>query len=341
MELDELLKKAVPEIIEILEKRYTILKAIYAHQPVGRRNLAALVSMGERVVRSDTAVLRENGLLELRSDGMMLTREGEQVLEALSAFSSRLEGLEAQERQTAQTLKLRRVVIVPGNSETDPAILPMMGKAAARILSEDIGPNSTIAVTGGSSVHAAAHAYPKGSTVSNILVLPARGGIGKEVEFQSNNIAALFAKKLGGRYQLLHLPDQLTAEAAQTLLNDPDTRRLIEGIQKADILLFGIGRAGEMANRRNLTPAQMDALKRSGAAAEAFGYYFSRNGAMVFASNSIGLNIEDLKGIPKALGIAGGRQKAEAVVAVLTGWENASLVTDGACAQEILVLAGR
>lgn len=341
MELHQLLQKAVPEIIEILEKRYTILKAIYAHQPVGRRSLSALLSIGERIVRSDTAVLRDTGLLELRTEGMVLTQEGEQVVEALAAFSSRIKGFEALEQQTAETLGVHRVVIVPGNCESDPAILPMMGKAAARILSEGLGPNSTIAVTGGSSVYAATHAYPQGGSTSDILVLPARGGIGKEAEFQSNNIAALFAKKLGGRYQLLHLPDQLTAEAAQTLLDDPDTRRLIDGVKGADILLFGIGRAEEMANRRNLTPAHLEALMRSGAAAEAFGYYFSRNGAIVFASNSIGLNIEDLKRIPKALGIAGGRQKAEAVIAVLTGWWNVSLVTDEACAQEILALAGR
>ena len=49
-----LLKKIVPELIELFEKRYTILRNIYISQPIGRRALASCLGLGERVVRSET-----------------------------------------------------------------------------------------------------------------------------------------------------------------------------------------------------------------------------------------------------------------------------------------------
>ncbi|HOE58076.1 MAG TPA: hypothetical protein PLI20_10840 [Bacillota bacterium] len=46
-------KRLVPEVIDIAEKRYSILRAIAYSQPVGRRALAALLGQSERWVRSE------------------------------------------------------------------------------------------------------------------------------------------------------------------------------------------------------------------------------------------------------------------------------------------------
>ena len=50
----KLLKKFIPESIEIFKKRYTILQSIYINQPIGRRSLATLLEISERTVRSET-----------------------------------------------------------------------------------------------------------------------------------------------------------------------------------------------------------------------------------------------------------------------------------------------
>ncbi len=60
-----LLKKIVPELIEVYEKRYTILRNVYNLQPIGRRTLASRLGMGERTVRNETEFLRNAGLLEI------------------------------------------------------------------------------------------------------------------------------------------------------------------------------------------------------------------------------------------------------------------------------------
>ena len=51
------LRKILPEIDELLERRYAILRAIGFAQPIGRRSLATQVQMSERMVRNEVEIL--------------------------------------------------------------------------------------------------------------------------------------------------------------------------------------------------------------------------------------------------------------------------------------------
>lgn len=338
MDNHSLISKVIPEMVSLFGKRYTILRTIYANQPIGRRTLSALMGIGERIIRSDTGVLKDSGLIDIRPAGMVITKEGEQLLDSLREYANALGGINELEQKLESILGISKAIIVLGNLDLDRSILMAMGKAAAVLLDDIISDGQRIAVTGGSSLAATANAMVKHNTYKDIIVLPARGGIGKEVENQSNTVASIFAKKLGGEYRLLHLPDQLTKQAAEYLLDDSYIKSVIEDVKKADILVCGIGRAEEMAVRRNLSKKQLDMLKAEGAVAEAFGYYFNKAGDIVLETSTIGLHIDDLKNIPRALAVAGGSQKAEAIIAVLTSWDNCTLVTDEAAARQIIKL---
>ncbi|HZK34299.1 MAG TPA: sugar-binding domain-containing protein [Bacillota bacterium] len=339
MNSQALISKVIPEMITLFEKRYTIIRTIYANQPIGRRTLSAIMGIGERIIRSDTAVLKDSGLIDIRPSGMVITKEGEEILDKLREYANALGGINELERRLESILRVKKVVIVPGELDIERSILLAMGKAAAVLLDDIIYDGQKIAVTGGSSLAATANALVKHKSYKNISVLPARGGIGKEVEYQSNTVASIFAKKLGGQYRLLHLPDQLSKQAAESLLDDAYTKSVINDVKQADVLVCGIGRAEEMAEKRNLSTSQIGVLRTEGAVAEAFGHYFNNAGQLVLATSTIGLQIKDLKAIPKTVGVAGGRQKAEAIIAVLTGWENCTLVTDESAAREIIKLS--
>lgn len=334
-----LLKKIVPEFIELFDKRYTILRNIYSMQPVGRRTLASSLGIGERIVRTETTFLREAGLLDIRPTGMEVTYEGEKVLEGLRELTHQLKGLHQLETQIEDVLKLDRVLIVPGDVDEDDMVLADIGKAAAGLLKDIIQDKDIIAVTGGTTVGSVAHALSQTSDAIDVLVIPARGGMGGNVEYQSNTLAAMFAKKLGGRYRLLHVPGQLSPEATETLLNEPDVKSIIQHLKSTDILIYGMGRAEDMAARRNLGPEYISILQTGGAIAEAFGYFFNRHGEIVLSSNPIGLNIDDLKTIPNVIGVVGGKQKALAIMAVLLHCPHSILVMDEGAAHEILRLA--
>ena len=57
------LQQLVPELGEVFERRYNILKMIKNEAPVGRRFMAARLGSSERVIRGELDVLREQGLI--------------------------------------------------------------------------------------------------------------------------------------------------------------------------------------------------------------------------------------------------------------------------------------
>ena len=75
----------------------------------------------------------------------------------------------------------------------------------------------------------------------DIIVVPAQGGLGTDVRLQANTQAERLARRLGGGYRLLHLPDGLTADATDGLARLPQVREVLELMRGADVLLYGVG----------------------------------------------------------------------------------------------------
>lgn len=329
-------QKIVPELIELLQKRYTIMRNIYYGQPIGRRALSHQLNMGERIIRTEVAFLKGQGLIDINSTGMTVTKDGEQLLDNLKDFIHELKGLKYIEDILKEKLEIKNVIVIPGDVEEDPMIKKDLGKSCALYLKSILKENSIIALTGGSSVLEVAENLPQVYNSSNIVVVPARGGLGKEVEKQANTIAAIFAKKLGGTYKMLHVPDNIGKEAVMSLLNEPDIQEVVDILKKADILIFGIGRSDVMAQRRNLPPEIKDYLKEKNATAEALGYYFDKFGNVVYATPSIFLSKNEFANIKNTISISGGKNKAEAIVSTCRSGNVGVLVTDEGAAFEIL-----
>ena len=51
-------QKLIPQVIELMERRYSILRQISLSEPVGRRTLSNILDISERVVRSETEFLK-------------------------------------------------------------------------------------------------------------------------------------------------------------------------------------------------------------------------------------------------------------------------------------------
>ena len=86
-EILDLQRKIVPELVEVLEKRYNVLRTIYYNQPIGRRMLASELNLGERVVRNEIDLLKSQNLIEINTPGMTVTKDGQHVLEGLKDFT--------------------------------------------------------------------------------------------------------------------------------------------------------------------------------------------------------------------------------------------------------------
>lgn len=335
-EILKLQKKIVPELVEVLEKRYNVLRTIYHNQPIGRRVLANQLGLGERIVRNEINFLKSQNLIEINTPGMTVTEEGQEIVDELKEFIHEIKGLVDVERGVKNLLGLRDVIIVPGNVEENHTVLKDLGKATSAYIKSIIKKDNIIAITGGTTIREVVEAFPKVNSQSNVLVVPARGGMGKKVESQANNLAASLAKKLNGSYRMLHIPENLSAEVLDSLLKESDIKQVIDYIHEADILIYGIGNAVEMAHKRNVSDEQVQKLVDLNAVGEAFGCYFNSNSDVVLENTSIGINTQDAKKINTHIAVAAGENKVESIIAAARNNENAVLFTDEAAGRKIL-----
>lgn len=334
----KLQQKIVPEMIELLEKRYNILRAIYYNQPIGRRALANMLSLGERVVRTEIDFFKNSSFVTIENSGMYITNQGEEIIHKLQGFIHELKGLSEIEKLIEKKLGLKQVIIVPGDMEEDANVVNELGRTAAFYIKGIIKNGDTIALTGGSTVKKVVDCFPKIHGLKNVMIIPARGGMGKIVETQANTLVANLSNKLETTYKLLHAPDNLSGNALNSLMNESEVKELVDKIHTSNVLIYGIGRADEMAVRRGLEKEQIDELLSLGAVGEAFGYYFNRKGKIVFSTTTIGIRHDDVKKIKNLVAVAGGKNKADAIIAIELSNNSGALITDEGAARKIVNL---
>ncbi len=335
------IEKIVPEIASLIEKRYEILKYISYNQPIGRRTLSSALALKERNVRDEVNILRNQNLLEINNMGMNITDDGRKTLDEIHPTYISLRGIPRLEENLKDQLNIKNVIIVPGNSKEDDIVTKEMGKRSIEILKNNLREKDIIGITGGSTMAKIAKEASSDRVKRDILVIPARGGLGKDLNTQSNSIAAKLAENLGGNYRLLYIPDNLEKEAMEYILKNKEINESINLIQSMNTLIFGIGRADTMAKRRNLSEEEIDYLLKNGSVAEAFGHFFNIEGKEIWEYKTIGLSLERFKSLKNLIGVAGGEEKAEAILAISSLNKDMTLVTDESCAKRILKIRGK
>ncbi len=332
----KLQQKIVPELVELLEKRYNILRTIYYNQPIGRRVLANNLGIGERIVRTEINFLKNQDFIEINTPGMNITKKGEEIINKLKDFIHEIKGLSDIENTIKESLKLKQVIVVPGDLYEDKTVMNELGRTAAAYLKSIIKDNNIIGITGGFTIKEVIDNMTNMSNVKNVMVVPARGGLGRNVEIQANTLAANLANKIEGNYKLLHVPENLSNKAMSTIMEEKDIKDILDILHNANLLIYGIGRADQMARRRGLSNEEIEKIEEVGAVGEAFGYYFNKKGEIVYSTSSIGARIEEICNIETRIAVSGGKDKAEAIISTEINNNNSVLITDEGAAREIL-----
>jgi len=336
LELLKLIRKLSPESIIEIERRYEILRTISYRQPIGRRALSSELDLGERIIRTEVENLKALGLLNKNNMGMYVTDDGSKLINDLDEIYLNLKGIPELTRKLTQLLDLKKIIVVPGDSNKDDLVLKDMGKAASKYLIKLLKPNDIVGVTGGSTMANVSELVHSGSRFPDVTIIPARGGLGIDLYTQANSIAAKMGEGLGAKYRLLYIPDSLSEDALTAVLKNQEIKESIELIKNMGILLFGIGRADTMANRRNLSKERIDSLMKSGAVAEAFGHYFDIHGNEIWEYKTVGITLANYKRINEIIGVAGGEDKAEAIIAVSSLRKDITLIIDEAVGNKII-----
>ena len=335
-DLLKLQQKLIPQVIELMERRYSILRQISLSEPIGRRSISNILDISERVVRSEIEFLKEQGLIDVAVSGMTITNEGIKLLDELKEVINDIMGLSTLQERVKNKLGIKKVLLVSGSFDCNNSLIKDIARCGAEYFLEVLNDGDTVSITGGSTMLEFANSIKTDKRYSSVTVVPARGSMGKDVEVQSNNVVAIAGKKLQSNYKLLNIPDELGEESMKTLSQEPEIKNTLDFIQKTDILVFGIGQANEMAKRRKLPENKVNEIILKGAVGEAFGHYFNEDGEIVYKLNTVGIDLETFKNVKESIAIFAGKRKANALIALSNINQNIVLVTDEESAWAIL-----
>ncbi|WP_078378971.1 sugar-binding transcriptional regulator [Sutcliffiella halmapala] len=332
----EVQKKLLPDVLSIMQKRYEILRYIRLMQPIGRRSLSGSLGLSERVLRSEVDFLKVQNLINVSVAGMTLTQEGSSLIKSLEEIMKEVSGLKLLEAGIEEKLGITKVVVVPGDSDLSPWVKKEMGRACVTTMRERFHDENIIAVAGGTTISSVAEMMKPDAKNRKLLFVPARGGLGEKVQNQANSICATMAEKATGNYRLLHIPDQLSHESYQSMIEEPSIKEVISLIKNSSMVIHGIGDAKTMAERRKTAHEDMLKIENANAVAEAFGYYFNQAGDVVHKVQTVGMQLADLEKIESVIAVAGGASKAKAIRAYLKKAPHTILITDEGAAKELI-----
>ena len=331
-------QKLIPEVIEIMTKRYLVLREISLSGPIGRRALATNLQNSERVVRTETELLKQQGLIDVASKGMTITQEGQQLLKDLKDAMRDVIGINQLQEEIRQYLGIKKVILIPGSYDNNHSLIKDIGSQAAKYFLDIIKDNDIVSIAGGSTMLEFARSIKSDKKYNSITVVPARGSMGLDVETQSNNVVAEVSKNIHSNYKLLNVPDQLCEESIKMLTQEPEIKSTLELIDNSDVLVFGVGRADEMVERRKLSDEIAKNIMDKKAVGEAFGHYFNKKGEIVYKLNTVGIDMKSFKNKRETIAVFAGRKKAEAFIPISKINKNIVLITDEESAKEILKL---
>lgn len=326
----------VPEIIETINGRYKILSAIEAEQPIGRRALANKLNKTEKTIRTEVEKLKDIGLIDIISSGMILTDLAKDLLKDLEELMFDLNKLSNLEKTLKNMLGINEVIIVSGDTSKDEYGHLTLGKKAASIINRKIDNNYIVGIAGGTTMALVASQIKKKSNLNNLTIVPARGALNEEIDLQANTIAFNMAQKYNSNYKMLHIPDNLSESELLAIKENESIKDVLQCIDNMDLLVFGLGDAYDMAIRRKADLETLNVIKENNLIAEAFGYFFDSNGEVGFHMNSVGISIDNIKKVRHSIAVAVGVEKAKVIKAFSNFYKSFTLVTDEVTANKIL-----
>jgi central glycolytic genes regulator len=334
--LIEVQKKLLPDLLKVMQKRYQILQYIRLMQPIGRRSLSTSLGLSERILRNEVQFLKDQNLIEIHTSGMSLTKEASSLLITLEEMMKDVLGLSHLENTLKERFNLDKVIVVAGDSDQSPWVKKEMGRACVSCIKERLNAKNIVAVTGGTTTAAVAEMMTPDSKNREILFVPARGGLGETVENQANTICAKMAERASGNYRLLHVPDQLSKDAYQSIIEEPSIKELLSIMKSSSMVVHGIGDAKTMAERRRTPEEDFLKIEKGNAVGEAFGYYFDQEGVIVHKVQTVGIQLDDIEEVPNVIAVAGGASKAKAIKAYMKQALDSVLITDEGAANELI-----
>ena len=248
------------------------------------------------------------------------------------------------EQSLAKAYSLTFCEVAPDLSE-DALPLKALGITGARYLRAILerGEHEVIGVGHGRTLASAIEHLPRTPTAGTRFV-SLMGGVTRKFAANPFDVIHRIAERTGADSYVMPVPLLVNSpEDKAVLASQPGIRDVVAMTHDASLLLLGIGtvdRDASLIASGMIEISEIAKVKAAGGVGEALGVFFNRHGKALetdLTSRTMSFDFTDGKK-REAVAIAGGRDKAKAIDAVLRSGFITGLITDERTAQELTKL---
>lgn len=232
-------------------------------------------------------------------------------------------------------------VIAPDRNDL---ALNAVGRAAAQTLQKGLRANQTIAISWGRGLEATVVNCRKDS-IPGLKVTQLMGSMSNVItSVSAEEVGRTLARNLNADFIPFSAPVVVSNQKTRdSLLDEPAVTRVLNVARKADVALVGIGSAGSTSSELlveefGLTKAERESSFKNWAGDIAARFYNAQGKILSSALDSrvIGLSLEEIRKLPKVIGVATGADKVLGVVGAARSKLVDHLIIDLACANAVL-----
>ena len=237
---------------------------------------------------------------------------------------------------------LEVIVIETRDYEDTDGVALELGLAAAGYLERTIQKKDTIGFAWGTTMKSMVDAMQP-LKVSGVRIFQMNGGLTPQMtDIHGTSLTRKLADRLGGEGYMLQAPGVVDSpETQKILMNDTHVRQVFDMAQEASMAFLGIGTIADdtLWGRAGLFSEDVIVeLEKLNAVGDIMSRYYDGSGRMVQSSlcqRVVGIPIEQLQSIKRRIGVAGGRNKYNAILGALRGRYINVLITDHLTAQKL------
>lgn len=242
-------------------------------------------------------------------------------------------------RQIREKFGLHRALVVATPMENPEVVQQYLGRVAAQLLQELVSTGDVVGLTAGRTLTVMTRNLSSLAT-AEIVQLSGVAGSSQGTAVEVIRRASLVS---GGRAYTMYAPLMMSdPDAAAIMRRQPEIAETMEQYSRVGLAMVAIGSwqppDSELFASAVLDSRTRSALLQRGVVADVGALLLARDGSIIhdLDSRSLAATEEHLRSMPEVIGVAGGRNKTEAVRAALYSGIVTSLVTDSSLARRLL-----
>ncbi len=247
------------------------------------------------------------------------------------------------EAKLSEKYGLKKVIVVPNDSDDEKTVKRRLGKAAVLLLDQLVTEGTILGISWGTTMQQVARQI-RPRKVKDMIVVQLNGGISRaEIDTHASEIAKTIGESYHAIPYLMPLPAVVDSSGLKkAILSDKNVSRTLELGRNADIAIFTIGSFGYdsiLSKAEYFDKHEVKDLLDKGAVGDICSRIIKSDGTICsedLNNRTIGIELEELKKKSYSIAVAGSKNKLSAIRAGLSGkWFN-GLITDEWIATELL-----